>query len=163
MSLDILGSGLMGSKLGTIFARVGHDVVFSYSRSEKKLDRLARDAGDNARAGTPADAARDSDALMLAVHWSRVDDVLKKAGDLSGKLIVTCSLPVNAANTELAVARTSSGAEESAKEGTEGARGSGVQHRTERSSLQRLRETSRLQLRKCGCSGKMMRCGYLTT
>ena len=38
-------------KLGTIFARAGHDVVFSYARSEGKLKKLARDAGPNARAG----------------------------------------------------------------------------------------------------------------
>jgi len=37
------------------------------------------------RAGTPLEAAKDSDALLLAVHWSRIDDVLKQAGDLSGK------------------------------------------------------------------------------
>jgi predicted dinucleotide-binding enzyme len=35
---------------------------------------------------------------LLAVHWSRVDDVLKQAGDLSGKVVVTCSLPMNADN-----------------------------------------------------------------
>jgi len=115
MRIGILGSGLMGGKLGTIFARAGHDVVFSYSRSEKKLEKLARDAGSNARAGTPADAARDADVLLLAVHWSRVDEVLKKAGDLSGKVIVSCSLPMNADDTGLAVAHTSSGAEELAK------------------------------------------------
>ena len=51
----------------------------------------------------------------LAVHWSRVDDVLKQAGDLSGKVIVSCSLPMNVDNTELVVAHTSSGAEELAK------------------------------------------------
>ncbi len=33
MRIGILGSGLMGGKLGTIFARAGHDVVFSYSRN----------------------------------------------------------------------------------------------------------------------------------
>jgi 8-hydroxy-5-deazaflavin:NADPH oxidoreductase len=115
MRVGILGSGLMGGKLGTIFARAGHDVVFSYSRSGKKLERLARDAGASARAGTPAEAAKDADALLLAVHWSRVDDVLKRAVDVSGKVIVTCSLPMNAANTELAVGHTSSGAEELAK------------------------------------------------
>jgi predicted dinucleotide-binding enzyme len=49
MRIGILGSGLMGSKLGTILARAGHDVVFSYSRSQKKLERLARDAGGRAR------------------------------------------------------------------------------------------------------------------
>jgi predicted dinucleotide-binding enzyme len=115
MKIGILGSGLMGGKLGTIFARAGHDVVFSYSRSEKKLEQLARDAGGSARAGTPAEAAKNADALLLAVHWSRVDDVLKKAGDLSGTVIVTCSLPMSADDSGLVIAHTSSGAEELAR------------------------------------------------
>jgi 8-hydroxy-5-deazaflavin:NADPH oxidoreductase len=71
MRIGILGSGLMGGKLGTLFARAGHDVVFSYARSDQKLKRIAREAEGNARAGTPADAARDTDALVLAVHWLR--------------------------------------------------------------------------------------------
>jgi predicted dinucleotide-binding enzyme len=105
----------MGGKLGTILARAGHEVVFSYSRSERKLKRLAREALGDARAGTPREAARNADALLLAVHWSRVDDVLKQAGGLSGKVIVTCSLPMNADDTKLVIAHTSSGAEALAK------------------------------------------------
>jgi len=31
----------MGGKLGTIFARAGHEVVFTYARSEEKLKKLA--------------------------------------------------------------------------------------------------------------------------
>jgi len=112
MRIGILGSGLMGAKLGTIFARAGHEVVFSYSQSTDKLKKLARDAQGNARAGTPAEAATQSDALLLAVHWSRIDDVLKQAGDLSGKLILTCSLPMNADNTKLILGTTTSGAEQ---------------------------------------------------
>ena len=112
MRVGILGSGLMGGKLGTIFARAGHEVVFSYARSEQKLKRLAREAKGKARPGTPREAAQDADALLLAVHWSRIDDVLNQAGDLSGKVIVSCWLPMNADNTELVVAHTSSGAEE---------------------------------------------------
>ncbi len=111
MRIGILGSGLMGGKLGTLFARAGHDVVFSYARSEQKLKRLAREAQGNARAGTPAEAARDADALLLAVHWSRIDDVVRRAGDLAGKVIVSCSLPMNASNTALVIAHSSSGAE----------------------------------------------------
>jgi 8-hydroxy-5-deazaflavin:NADPH oxidoreductase len=113
--IGVLGSGLMGGKLGTMFVRAGHDVVFSYAREREKLERLARNSGGVARAGTPADAARDADAVLLAVHWSRVDDVLHQAGDLSGKVIVTCSVPMNADDTELVVAHTSSGAEELAR------------------------------------------------
>ena len=115
MRIGILGSGLMGGKLGTIWARAGHEVVFSYARDRHKLERLARDAKGKARAGTPGDAARDADALLLAVHWSRVNDVLKQAGDVSGKIIVTCSLPMNADDTGLVIAHTSSGAEALAK------------------------------------------------
>ncbi len=115
MRVGILGSGLMGGKLGTLFARAGHEVVFSYSRSQRTLERLARDAQGSARAGTPREAAKDADALLLAVHWSRLGDVLKQAGDLSGKVIVTCSLPMNADNTGLVIAHTSSGAEALAK------------------------------------------------
>ena len=115
MRVGILGSGLMGAKLGTLFARAGHEVVFSYARSARKLERLAREARGRARAGTPAEATRDADALLLAVHWSRVDQVLRQAGDLSGKVIVSCSLPMNKTDTALVIGRSSSGAEELAR------------------------------------------------
>jgi predicted dinucleotide-binding enzyme len=113
--MGILGSGLMGGKLGTIFARAGHKVVFSYARHKEKLERLARDAGGKARAGTPREAAEEADALLMAVHWSRVEEVLHQAGDLSGKVIVTCSLPMNADDAGLVLGHTTSGAEELAK------------------------------------------------
>src|ERR1700732_4935959 len=105
----------MGAKLGTILARAGHEVVFSYARSEQKLRRLAREAKGNAEAGTPAEAVRKAHAVLLAVHWSRLEDVLKQTGDLSGKVIVSCSLPMKDDDTELVIAQTSSGAEALAK------------------------------------------------
>jgi hypothetical protein len=88
----------------------GAEVVFSYARSVQKLERLAREAQGNTRSGTPAEAARAADALLLAVHWSRVDEVLKQAGDLAGKVIISCSLPMNASDTALVVGQSSSGA-----------------------------------------------------
>ena len=115
MRIGILGSGLMGGKLGTLFARAGHEVVFSYSRDERKLRKLAREAGGKARAGRPREAVKDADAVLLAVHWLRFDDVLEQAGDLAGKVVITCSIPMNEENTELVVGMTSSGAEELAK------------------------------------------------
>ena len=62
MRIAILGSGLMGGKLGTIFARAGHQVVFSYTRSPEKLERLAREAGGGARAGSPREAVQGAEA-----------------------------------------------------------------------------------------------------
>src|SRR2546422_1332102 len=115
MRIGVLGSGLMGGTLGTLFARAGHQVVFSYARTQEKLKRLAREAPGNARAGTPGEAAREADAVLLAVHWSRVGDVLKQAGDVSGRVVVSCSLPMNADDSGLVIAHTSSGAEALAK------------------------------------------------
>ena len=43
-------------------------------RAARKLRRFYRWANDPV-----------ADALLLAVHWSRVNDGLKKAGDVSGK------------------------------------------------------------------------------
>jgi predicted dinucleotide-binding enzyme len=113
MRIGILGSGLMGGKLGTILARAGHQVVFSYSRDRSKLERLARAAG--AQAGTPSEAAERADALLLAVHWSRLDDVLSQAGKLRGKIVLSCTLPMSGDDQRLIVAHRSSGAEQLAR------------------------------------------------
>jgi predicted dinucleotide-binding enzyme len=115
MRVGILGSGLMGGKLGTIWAQAGHQVTFSYARSPDKLRQLARDAGHLARSGTPAEAARDADAVLLAVNWWALDDVLRQAGDLAGKAVVTCCIPMKEGNEGLAIGHTSSGAEELAR------------------------------------------------
>ncbi|HEX2341560.1 MAG TPA: NAD(P)-binding domain-containing protein [Vicinamibacterales bacterium] len=111
MRIAIVGSGLMGSKLGTLFARAGHEVVFSYARSQKKLERLAKEAGGRAYAGSPAEAVADADAVLLAVHWSRVDDVLAQAGSLSRKTVLTCSLPMTKNDSRMVLGLTTSGAE----------------------------------------------------
>lgn len=111
MRIGVLGSGLMGGTLGTILARAGHHVAFSYSRSETKLERLAKKAGTRARAATPAEAVADADAILLAVHWSRVNDVLRQAGSLARKTVVTCSLPMTKDDSRMVLGFTTSGAE----------------------------------------------------
>ena len=69
-------------------SRAGPEVVFSYACSKEKLNQLTRDTRGNAPASTPKEAAQGADAPLLAVHWSRLDDVLNQAGDLAGKVIV---------------------------------------------------------------------------
>jgi predicted dinucleotide-binding enzyme len=115
MKIGILGSGLMGGKLGTLLAKAGYEVVFSYAKTAGKLEKLAKGAGSKAEAGTPREAVEGADVIFLAVHWLRFEDVLKQAGDLSGKVIITCSLPMDKNNSGLALGHTTSGAEALAK------------------------------------------------
>jgi predicted dinucleotide-binding enzyme len=79
--------------------------------SRRSPVRLGRTRGP----ARPRRPRGDADALLLAVHWSRVDEVLRQAGDVSGKVVVSCSLPMNADDTDLVVGGTSSGAEELAR------------------------------------------------
>lgn len=57
----------MGGKLGTIFVRAGHEVVFSYARSDEKLERLARDAGFEPVDAGPLRIARYTEPFALLV------------------------------------------------------------------------------------------------
>lgn len=109
MNIGILGAGLIGGTLGSLWAREGHHVIFSYSRQPAKLAALAQAAGGVV--GTPASATQDADVLLLAVHWSRIDDVLEQAIDLSGKLVINCCVPLNPENSDLVVGTSTSGAE----------------------------------------------------
>jgi predicted dinucleotide-binding enzyme len=111
MRIAILGSGNMGAALGRRFAAAGHAVAFTYSRDPAKLERLARQSGPRARAASLADAARDADVLLLAVHWSRVSHVLRRAGRVRGKIVIDCTNPMTAADDALAVGHRVSGGE----------------------------------------------------
>lgn len=113
MKIGILGSGLMGAKLGRIWAECGHDVTFAYARSPAKLERLARETGG--ASGTVAEAVDGADAILLAVRWSRTGDVLAQAGDLDGMVVLNCCVPLDEADRNMVVGRTTSGAEELAR------------------------------------------------
>lgn len=112
MRIAVLGSGNMGGALGRLFGVAGHEVAFSYSRKREKLERLARASGSRARAAQSiADAVRDADVVLLAVHWSRVPAVLRAAGSLRGTILIDCTNPMNASDTALVVGLERSGGE----------------------------------------------------
>lgn len=90
MKIGIVGSGNMGGGLGKIWAKAGHQVIFSYSRDESKLRQLAASAGENAKVGTPEEAVYQSDVVMLAVWVPSLEEVIRATGSLDGKIIMTC-------------------------------------------------------------------------
>jgi 8-hydroxy-5-deazaflavin:NADPH oxidoreductase len=111
MKIAVLGSGRMGAALGRLFAGVGHDVTFSYSRDPRKLALLARQSGPRARAATPAVAVRDADVVVLAVQWRQLSQVLKLAGPLRGKTLIDVTNPMTPSDDALAVGLRISGGE----------------------------------------------------
>jgi 8-hydroxy-5-deazaflavin:NADPH oxidoreductase len=90
MKIGIIGSGNMGGGLGKLWAKAGHQVIFSYSRDENKLHQLATSAGENAKVGTPLEAVQQSDAILLAVWLPEIEEVIRTIGILDGKTVITC-------------------------------------------------------------------------
>ncbi|MDX2242031.1 MAG: NADPH-dependent F420 reductase [Leptolyngbyaceae cyanobacterium bins.302] len=90
MNIGIIGAGNMGAGLGNLWAKAGHQVIFSYSRDETKLHELAAAAGSLAKAGTIQEAAAQ-DVILLAVWLPSLEDVLHSVGSLlAGKVVVSC-------------------------------------------------------------------------
>jgi 8-hydroxy-5-deazaflavin:NADPH oxidoreductase len=87
MRVGIVGSGRIGGNAGRLFARAGHEVLFSFSRDRRRLESLAAEVG-GARAGTPEEAARFGEVVMLSVPWALVDEALEAAGPLEGKILI---------------------------------------------------------------------------
>ncbi len=116
MKIGIIGSGNVGSALGKIWGRNGHEIMFS-SRRPDKLKGLAESVGKNAFYGTPAEAAKFCNVTILAVPWGQVESALKLAGppNLNGKILVDCTNPLKSDYSGLAVGHTTSAAEEVAK------------------------------------------------
>jgi predicted dinucleotide-binding enzyme len=94
LKIGMIGSGNEGGPLGTIFAKLGHPVMFS-SRHPEELKDLAAAAGPNAKAGSVADAVAFGDVIFVVVPYSAVEQIGKDYGKaLAAKpLVVDVSNP----------------------------------------------------------------------
>jgi len=113
MKIGIIGSGNMGSGLGKIWAKKGHEVIFSYSRNQERLAGLAASVL-HAKAGTPAEAAH-ADVILLSVRWPDLPDALRQAGSLNNRIVIDCTNPLKPDLSGLELGYTTSAAEEIAR------------------------------------------------
>lgn len=111
MNIGIIGSGRVGATLGRAWANRNHCILYSYSRDVEKLKKLAHDAGNGSRYGTPEEAAEFGEVILLATPWHKTMEVLQTLGDLTGKIVIDATNPAKEGTTELEVGFSSSGAE----------------------------------------------------
>lgn len=90
MRIGILGAGNMAEALGTQWAHAGHEVIVG-ARTPAKAAALAGRIGPAARAAGLREAAASGDAVLLAVPYEAVAEVLEAAGDaLRGRPLIDC-------------------------------------------------------------------------
>jgi hypothetical protein len=92
LKIGLIGSGRVGSALGTVWVKAGHEVMFS-SRHIEDDKTLAASLGDGARAGTPREAAEFGEVIVVSVPYGALPQVGKDLADLiDGKVLIdTCN------------------------------------------------------------------------
>jgi hypothetical protein len=88
MKIGIIGAGMIGSTVGKLWIDAGHEVKFA-SRHPEELQPLVATLGERASAGTPSEAARFGDVVMLTVPLMAVPALARDlAPSLAGKIVL---------------------------------------------------------------------------
>lgn len=102
MKIGMIGSGNVGSALGSAWAKTGNDVMFS-SRTLENDKALAAKLGANAGAGTPQQAAAFGDVLVFSVPYRALPELGKSlANEIKGKIVIDACNPFPSRDGEIA-------------------------------------------------------------
>ncbi|MEU6750503.1 NAD(P)-binding domain-containing protein [Spirillospora sp. NPDC046719] len=93
MRIGVLGAGNMADALAAQWARKGHEVRIG-AREPEKAVALAGRIGGGAEGGTLREAAAFGEAVLLAVTHEGVEDALRQAGPLAGRVLLDCTNPM---------------------------------------------------------------------
>jgi predicted dinucleotide-binding enzyme len=88
MRIGIIGAGMIGSTLAKLWVDAGHEVRLA-SRHPADLQALVERLGKRASAGTPLDAARFGDVVLLTVPLKALPELASDlALPLAGKVVL---------------------------------------------------------------------------
>jgi predicted dinucleotide-binding enzyme len=85
MRIGIIGAGHIGGNIARRLALADHEVIVSFARDQAGLAALAAEIGGTV--AEPSDAA-NADVVVLAVPWGVIDDALRAAGQLDGRIVI---------------------------------------------------------------------------
>lgn len=126
MKIGVIGSGRIGSTIGGLWAKAGHEVLFSDRDPEqvkRAIDGLAPESRPRARAGSVQEAAAFGEAILIAVPYGALPSIQQQVGaQLRGKVVIDPNNPVPARDGDIAVQAKEKGAAVSTAELLPGAR-----------------------------------------
>jgi hypothetical protein len=85
-TIGFIGAGKIGSQLARLAVKNGHNVVVSNSRGPDTLAGLVRELWPRAQAGTPADAAKAGDIVVVTIPLKSIRQV--PVEPLAGKIVI---------------------------------------------------------------------------
>src|SRR5438270_829408 len=110
LKIGIIGSGRIGSTFGGLWAKAGHEIMFS-DRDPENAKRAAEAVGSRARAGSVEEAVAFGDAVLIAVPYGALPAIAQQVGEkLKGKVVIDPNNPVPARDGELGAQAKEKGA-----------------------------------------------------
>jgi predicted dinucleotide-binding enzyme len=93
--IAIIGAGDVGGALGPAFAKRGHTIVYgSRDPDRDKVTKLVERTGRDTSVTNTAAAAAKGDIVALAVPGLLIEEITLSLGDLSGKIIIDPTNPL---------------------------------------------------------------------
>ena len=86
MTIGLIGAGHIGSQVARLAVAHGHVVVISNSRGPQTLSGLVAELGSKARAGTPDEAAKAGDIVVVTIPLKNYRSV--PVAPLAGKIVI---------------------------------------------------------------------------
>jgi predicted dinucleotide-binding enzyme len=111
MKIAVIGSGNMGTGLTKALVAAEYEVIIG-RRDPAKTAAIATEFGGKVEASDINNALKLADIVFLALPYQASIDIVKAAGDLTGKVLVDISNPVTADYSGLEIGHTTSAAEE---------------------------------------------------
>ena len=113
MDIAVLGTGRVGSALGSRWAQKGHRVFYGVKEPQNpEFQALLERSGPNAAAMTVQQAAAAGQAILLAIPWDVTAEVLDSLDSLDGKILIDCINPLTSDLKGLQLGFTTSAAEQ---------------------------------------------------
>jgi len=95
LKIAILGTGGVGSALGSRWGAAGHAIAYgSRTPHNEKVQQLVAKSGKQASASSPREAISDADVILFAVPWPVARETLAQLGDLAGRTLIDCTNPL---------------------------------------------------------------------
>ncbi|HUQ24916.1 MAG TPA: NAD(P)-binding domain-containing protein [Burkholderiales bacterium] len=114
MKIGVIGSGRIGSTIGGLWVKAGHEVMFSDRDPEqvkRAIDGLGPEFKPKARTGSVQEAVAFGDAILIAVPYAALPAIRDQVGaQLKGKVVIDPNNPVPSRDGELGAQAKEKGA-----------------------------------------------------
>lgn len=98
MKIAVIGAGNVGLALGKRFAEVGNEVLYGVRNPSEYENKELK-----GKVGTNAEACESAELLILAVPYDALSEALNSCGDISGKILIDATNPLEMTENGLAL------------------------------------------------------------